>query len=92
MQVKRLAGLAGRGTFAGNSAMLSPIPRIPVPPAGQTAEGWCLYEDDRWDGPAPQEWDDDGWIVYPDPSAATWLAPKATITTHSIKNTSLDTV
>jgi hypothetical protein len=50
--------------------MGSPIPRIPVPPAGQTAEGWCLYKDDQWNGPAPQDWDDDGWIVYPDPTAA----------------------
>ena len=29
-----------------------------------------MDEDDRWNGPAPQEWDDDGWIVYPDPTAA----------------------
>lgn len=50
--------------------MSSPFLRVPVPAAGQTAEGWCLYEDDCWDGPVPQEWDDEGWIVYPDRPAA----------------------
>ena len=46
------------------------IPRIACPPEGKTAAGWCLYENDRWDGPAPQEWDDDGWFVYADRATA----------------------
>lgn len=44
--------------------------RLPLPPEGQTIEGWCLYEDDRWDGPCPQEKDDHGWVVYRDKPAA----------------------
>jgi hypothetical protein len=42
------------------------IPRLGRPPEGQAVRGWCLFEDDRWDGPTPQEWDDLGWWVYPD--------------------------
>jgi hypothetical protein len=37
-----------------------PIPRLNPPPEGQTLRGWCLYQDDRWDGPVPQEYDDQG--------------------------------
>ncbi len=46
------------------------IPRLTPPAAPWTAEGWCLYEDDRWTGPVPHEWDDDGWWVYPDKASA----------------------
>ena len=44
--------------------------RLPLPPEGQTIEGWCLYEDDRWDGPCPQESNEHGWVVYRDKRAA----------------------
>lgn len=46
------------------------IPRLAIPPEGKTVRGWCLYEDDRWDGPAPQDWDEHGWWVYPDRESA----------------------
>ena len=47
-----------------------PIPRLNPPAEGQTLRGWCLYQDDRWEGPVPQEYDDDGWLVYPDIATA----------------------
>lgn len=40
------------------------------PPEGQTVKGWCLYQDDRWDGPVPHDWDLRGWRVYPDRATA----------------------
>jgi hypothetical protein len=40
------------------------IPRLSPPAEGATLSSWCLYEDDRWDGPVPQEYDDKGRIVY----------------------------
>lgn len=46
------------------------IPRLNPPPEGQTARGWCLYQDDRWDGPVPHDWDERGWLVYPDRATA----------------------
>lgn len=46
------------------------IPRLNMPSDGRALYGWCLYEDDRWDGPVPQEYDDNGWIVYPDRKTA----------------------
>lgn len=46
------------------------IQRLNPPPEGQTLRGWCLYQDDRWEGPVPQEYDDKGWIVYPDKAMA----------------------
>ena len=42
------------------------IPRLNPPPEGEVLHGWCLYEDDHWDGPVPQDYDDEGWRVYPD--------------------------
>ena len=47
-----------------------PIPRLNPPPEGQALRGWCLYQDDRWEGPVPQEYDDQGWLVYPDKATA----------------------
>lgn len=46
------------------------IPRLSPPPEGRILHGWCLYEDDRWEGPVPQEYDDEGWLVYPDCKSA----------------------
>lgn len=46
------------------------IPRLDPPPEGQTVKGWCLYQDDRWDGPVPHDWDEQGWFVYPDRATA----------------------
>jgi hypothetical protein len=46
------------------------IPRLNPPPEGRILYGWCLYEDDRWDGPVPQDYDDEGWLVYPDRKSA----------------------
>jgi hypothetical protein len=39
------------------------IPRLNPPPEGRILYCWCLYEDDRWDGPVPQDYDDEGWLV-----------------------------
>lgn len=46
------------------------LPRLNPPPEGQTLNGWCLYQDDRWDGPVPHDWDEQGWLVYPDSDTA----------------------
>lgn len=46
------------------------IPRLSPPPEGRILFGWCLYEDDAWDGPVPQDYDDQGWLVYPDRKSA----------------------
>lgn len=46
------------------------IHRLSLPPAGQSLRGWCLYEDDRWDGPCPQESDEHGFLVYADEVSA----------------------
>lgn len=46
------------------------IPRLDLPPEGQTSPGWCLYENDRWNGPAPMDWDEQGWRIYPDKATA----------------------
>ncbi|MEO5716734.1 MAG: hypothetical protein ABIT37_24865 [Luteolibacter sp.] len=48
------------------------IPRLHPPPEGQTVtvKGWCLYQNDRWDGPVPHDWDEHGWRVYPDRATA----------------------
>lgn len=46
------------------------IPRLDPPPEGHTVQGWCLYQDDRWDGPVPHDWDEHGWLVYPDRATA----------------------
>jgi hypothetical protein len=51
------------------SATAPSIPRLKPPPHGQVVRGWCLYDNDRWHGPTPQEWDDLGWWVYPDPES-----------------------
>ena len=40
------------------------IQRLQRPPGGQAIDGWCLYEDDQWDGPGPMESDESGWVVY----------------------------
>lgn len=46
------------------------ISRLNPPPEGENLQGWCLYKDDRWDGPEPQEWDEQGSFVYPDRATA----------------------
>lgn len=46
------------------------IPRLDLPPEGLTSRGWGLYENDRWHGPAPMDWDERGWRVYPDKATA----------------------
>jgi hypothetical protein len=48
----------------------SGIPRLSPRPEGRILYGWCLYDDDRWDGPVSQEYDDKGWLVYGDRKTA----------------------
>jgi hypothetical protein len=46
------------------------IPRLHPPAAPATLQGWCLFKDDPWIGPVPQECDARGWRVYPTREAA----------------------
>lgn len=46
------------------------IDRLPLPTTKVPVKGWCLYQDDRWNGPCPQQEDEDGFIVYASEAAA----------------------
>jgi hypothetical protein len=46
------------------------IDRLPLPTTKEPVKGWCLYQDDRWDGSCPQQEDEDGFIVYASEAAA----------------------